>query len=227
AEPIKRSKRAALIDGFSVHANRTVAKHDRAGLERLCRYGARPILSLERLAQTTDGKVTYPRKYPSQWGQTMLEMDPLDFLQRLSPLIPPMRSHLVRYAGVFAPHSKLRPAVVLELKPNDAAAPDAPPVEEGFSPAWRPRLPWAQLLKRVFEIDVLVCAECGGKMRVFAFLTDPEITHAILAHLNLAFAAPQKWPARAPPEMLADPGPGPKLEHRVEHPSHESPDDWF
>src|SRR5262249_28662284 len=119
--------------------------------------------------------VTYPRKYPSKWGQTMLEMDPLDFLERLSTLILPMQSHLVRYAGLFAPHSKLRPAVVLELKPNDAAAPDASPVEEGFFPAWRPRLPWAQLLKRVFEIDVLVCAEWGGKMRVIAVLTPPTL----------------------------------------------------
>ena len=39
AEPMKKAKRAALVDGFSVHANRTVKKRDRQDLERLCPYG--------------------------------------------------------------------------------------------------------------------------------------------------------------------------------------------
>src|SRR5262249_43044789 len=90
-----------------------------------------------------------------------------------------------------------------------------------------PRLPWADLLKRVFEIEILVCKQCGGKMRVIAFLTDPEVTRTILAHLNLAFLPPQKWPARAPPEPDADPDPALELEQHGEHPSDEPPDDWF
>jgi hypothetical protein len=221
AEPHKRSRRAALVDGFSVHANRTVAKRDRNGLERLCRYGARPMLSLERLALAASGKVTYPRKYPSKWGETMLELDPLEFLERVATLIPPMRSHLVRYAGVFAPHSKLRPAVVIAGASAGDAPSNAPTAQEGPSPAWGPRLPWAELLKRVFEIEVLVCKECGGKMRVLAFLTDPEVTRTILAHLTLAFLAPQKAPARAPPEIPTEPAQG------GGDPSNEPVGDWF
>ncbi len=37
----------------------------------------------------------------------------------------------------------------------------------------------------------------------------------------------QKWPARAPPENIADPGSGLWLEHPSEHPYPEPPDDWF
>lgn len=65
-------------------------------------------------------------------------------------------------------------------------------------------MPWAALLKKVFEIDVLVCKECGGKMRVIAFLSHAEVTRTILAHLNMPSAPPRKWPARAPPENLSD-----------------------
>ncbi len=32
------------------------------------------------------------------------------------------------------------------------------------------RVPWADLLEKVFAIDVLACPECGGRLRVIAFI---------------------------------------------------------
>jgi hypothetical protein len=37
------------------------------------------------------------------------------------------------------------------------------------------RLRWAELLKRVFELDALRCPVCDGKMRVLAAITHPEV----------------------------------------------------
>src|SRR5215813_11160494 len=68
-----------------LHANRIVSPRDREGLERLCRYGARPMLSLERLQVAADGRIIYPRKYPTKWGQTLLELGPLEFLEHHRP----------------------------------------------------------------------------------------------------------------------------------------------
>jgi hypothetical protein len=34
---------------------------------------------------------------------------------------------------------------------------------------------WAQRLKRVFNIDIEVCARCGGSARVIACIEDPEV----------------------------------------------------
>jgi hypothetical protein len=42
----------AEASGFNVHAGVTVRSGDREGLERLCRYGARPPFSLERFYGT-------------------------------------------------------------------------------------------------------------------------------------------------------------------------------
>ena len=39
----------------------------------------------------------------------------------------------------------------------------------------------------------------GGRREVLAFLTDPRVTHRILAHLGLPTEAPADRPARAPP----------------------------
>ncbi|MBK7645263.1 MAG: transposase [Planctomycetes bacterium] len=70
--------------------------------------------------------------------------------------------------------------------------------------AAKPRRPtrtsWAELMKRVFEIDVLVCPHCGGRRKLIAFLTDGLVVRKILAHLGLSTEPPVLAPARAPPE---------------------------
>jgi hypothetical protein len=46
-------------------------------------------------------------------------------------------------------------------------------------PVLRARRPcWAELLKRIFEVDALCCPRCGGFMRVIAFIRDPDVIHA-------------------------------------------------
>ena len=45
-------------------------------------------------------------------------------------------------------------------------------------------LTWMQRLKRVFDIDLSRCAQCGGAMQVIAEITDPAVIDRILAHLG-------------------------------------------
>ena len=82
------------------------------GLERLLRYGARPPFSLERISILPDGRIAYLLRKPRRNGATHLVLDPLHFFARIASLIPPPRYPLVRLAGVFAPHSSWRAAVV-------------------------------------------------------------------------------------------------------------------
>jgi hypothetical protein len=58
---------------------------------------------------------------------------------------------------------------------------------------------WAMLIKRVYEVDPLSCPQCGGQMKVVAFLEPPqgEVIEKILLHCGL-------WQAstpRAPPDV--------------------------
>ena len=48
---------AATAGGFSLHAGLDIAPHQRAELERLCRYVSRPPIAEERLALTSTGQV--------------------------------------------------------------------------------------------------------------------------------------------------------------------------
>ena len=55
---------------------------------------------------------------------------------------------------------------------------------------------WAQLLKRVFAIDMTTCSQCGGTLTLLAAIEDPAVIIKILSHLGLPTRAPPKTPAR-------------------------------
>jgi hypothetical protein len=52
-------------------------------------------------------------------------------------------------------------------------------------PARARRLTWSDLLRRVWQEDVLVCPRCGGAMRLVAVIQDPPVIEKILRHLGL------------------------------------------
>jgi len=78
--------------GFSLNADVTVATWDRASLERLLRYCARPIFASERLQWIEkDQRLVYRLSKPRPDGQAVLYLTPLEFLDKLAALIPPPR----------------------------------------------------------------------------------------------------------------------------------------
>jgi hypothetical protein len=66
---------------------------------------------------------------------------------------------------------------------------------------WRRRYSWAELMKRVWMIDVLTCPECRGRRRLLAFILRPSAIERILSHLGLPTEPPKMHPARASPEQ--------------------------
>ena len=54
---------------------------------------------------------------------------------------------------------------------------------------------WAQLLKRVFDIDIAQCPHCGGQLKLMAAIEEPAVIVRILTHLGLAAEPPTRAPA--------------------------------
>ncbi len=201
----------AYRQGFSLHAGLWAEAENRAGLERMLRYGMRPPFSQRRLSLSSDGRVRLKLRKPYHTGQTTVVFEPVDFLRRLAAIIPPARQNLTRYFGVFAPHAKARPAALALVPrlptPPIGAEPDEAPDEQGSddkASTPRYRRPWAELLSRVFALDVLSCADCGGRMRLVALVKDPTVVRRIVAHLGLPTALPEVAPARGPPQLSFD-----------------------
>ena len=129
-------------------------------------------------------------------GTTHLVMSPLEFMQRLAALVPRPRLHLIRFHGVLAPNAKLR-ALVVPQEPEPAAQ-AAPPAEcEANCAHHRPvRLSWAKVLKRVFDLDLEHCPNCGGELKIIAAILEEPVIEKILTHLGLQARAPPRAAAR-------------------------------
>ncbi|HEX7838091.1 MAG TPA: transposase, partial [Kofleriaceae bacterium] len=181
----------------SLHAGVVIADHDREALERLCRYGTRPAFAHDQLAWTAAGQIAYRLKRPWPDGRTELVLPPVAFLRRLCGIVPPPRRHLVRYAGVFGPASKRRAQLRALVPARGGEPPPVAPTPSGSTRAGR--VPWAELLRRVFATDVLSCP-CGGRRSVVAVVVDSARARAVFVALGLPCTPATFAPARDPPQ---------------------------
>ena len=144
----------------------------------------------------------------------VVELSPLEFLDRLADLIPQPRKHRHRYHGVFAPNHPLRPAVTAQAvgnvgKQRDPATGghggDGHGSEGCCDAKHKPsshdtsRIAWAKLMARVGEEFPLQCPACGGDIRLISFITEPGPIRKILTHLGEPLEPPPISPARGPP----------------------------
>jgi len=63
---------------------------------------------------------------------------------------------------------------------------------------------WAEMIKKVYEIDPLICPKCGGTMRIVSFIEDHKVLDKIIKHLNLTFKAARPPPPQAQLSMAAE-----------------------
>lgn len=179
-EDTKGCQTLATGGGFSLHAGVSAKAHERAKIERLCRYIARPAVSTHRLERLPDGTISYELKTPYKNGTTHVIFDPLDFIARLAALVPKPRFHLIRFHGVFAPNSKHRAVVTSagkEKQPPSTATTELPVDSEER----RGKMSWAMRLKRVFNIDITVCRHCQGAVRIIACIEDRQVSMGWMA----------------------------------------------
>lgn len=111
-------------------------------------------------------------------GTTHVNFSPLDFIARLVALIPPPRMNMARYSGCFAPNFKSRKFIVKKAphpKQNTDTCNNVIPEKVKHE-----RLRWAEMLKRVFEIDVTVCPKYAGRMEQIAVIKDKSVAKKFL-----------------------------------------------
>ena len=193
-------------EGFSLHAKVLVPAGQRDRLEHLCRYVARPAIATERLSLAADGRVIYRLRRHWRDGTSAVSFDPLTFIERLAAQVPRPRAHQHTYHGVLAPAAPYRDLIVPGPRkgttaiatPADCAAAHDPDAERR---AKTRRLTWAELLQRVFAIDVLECPHCGARRKLIALISDGVVVRKILDHLGLPSEPPILARARVSEEL--------------------------
>ena len=190
-------ERCSTVNGFTVQANRYVGQQERDKLRDLISYGARGPFSHDRLMlkdpNNPDGEVIYKLKRPWSNGTEAILLTQDELIEKIVSLVPQPHMHLTRYFGVLSSHSQLKPKII--LKPN---------VKKGFitklgesGEEIQIRLSWAELLKRVFKIDITKCKIYGGHINATGCtsMTDPSSIKRILKHPGFSYHPPPIKPA--------------------------------
>ncbi len=138
--------------------------------------------------------------------------EPLVFIEKLCALVPPPRQHLVTYFGVLAPNAALRDRVVPRSKAVTGPScrrrrktKNPIPLEEATEAERQRRYTFAELMRRVFDVDVLKCPHCKGRRELVALITEAPVIRAILKCLKLPVDPPPVAKARWDLDLYAPP----------------------
>jgi hypothetical protein len=147
---------------------------------------------MDRVSVADDGRILLVIPPDRRTGDTVLALDPMEWIRRVTNQIPTPRMHTTRSYGAYANRCR---------RIYRSEEPDTPvriiEVEVGS----RSRSEWARLLRKVFEVDPLTCSRCGGEMVVISVITTPALIDRILRHIRERTGTNQGEPlgARAPP----------------------------
>jgi hypothetical protein len=85
---------------------------------------------------------------------------------------------------------------------SDGGGPGGPELDPAAEPEWEfaseRRTSWARLLRKILEVDPLLCPRCQVEMKIVSVITDPVVIDAILRHVEQG-GGHDPHDARAPP----------------------------
>lgn len=164
-------------DPFSLNVTVACLAASRERLERFYRYATRLTIALIR---------------PFRHGTTHLHFTPKGLLVRLAGPVPKVRGKLTRYHAVVDQPSPWGSQIMSTVRETSPARVGEKPTgkgrcrhgqgqgadadEEIEQPLDTPPIPktplsWAEMLRRLFSIEITVFSHCGGRLRVIAELT--------------------------------------------------------
>ncbi len=188
--------------GFSVYAGPPVDAAEIVSLEARARYITRPALAMDALAKLDDGRLALETPPDPRTGATSIELDPIEWIHRLTSHIPDPGKHCQRFYGAYANRSR----ITVAGKENESVAlPAVQHPEQDISHYSREaRSTWARLIKKIFEANPLLCT-CGARMRIVSFITDPPVVDRILRHRQSGRCkTPHPFQPRPPPGASAE-----------------------
>jgi len=190
--------------GFNAFSGPRILPRYEKSMENLARYIIRASFSQERMRYDREtGQV----EYRSRDGSQTKVFDALEWLAAMCSHVPNKGEQMVRYYGYYSN--------VARGKRKKVGADDSIScILESELTGREFRRNWARLIRKIYEVDPLVCQKCSGAMWIIAFIEDPDVVKKILLHLGLWNVKRKPRPtANAPPVDVfpaydEQPGPG-------------------
>jgi hypothetical protein len=144
----------------------------------LIRLKVKFAINMAKTAQSLSGWI------PPDYSGTSLE-----FIARVTSHIPDKGQVMIRYYGLYANAHRGKMS-------KGGVSPSHPPIieeEERFVPSKG----WAEMIRKVYEVDPLLCPACGGQMSIISFIEDHKVIDRINGHLKLTFVSESSPPPQA------------------------------
>ncbi len=182
SEELKFEMRSWKHSGFGVFVGSLIWAQDREGLECVASYIAKGPLALHGLELKGDKVILQgpPQKHHPKYQDGIRSWHVMDFIADLVQHIPKKDAKLTLYYGWYSIRSrsyrKQHPEkfITKPVKSKTGACQGA--LSMGH---------WRRFIKKVYEVDPLLCEHCGVKMRQVANIFDPDVIFKILNHLDL------------------------------------------
>jgi hypothetical protein len=156
---------------------------------------ARPPITPERmLGEASTAQLIYRSEQVHPRHQANFRVfDPLDFLAEVSAHIPDAHEKTTLFYGWYSNRRRGYRKQHGLLGDADVGVPPG----ENRAPL-DIRRSWARLIRQVYEADPRCYPECGGAMRIIAFIDRPAVIEKIISHLGL----PSGGSSLRPPDQI-------------------------
>ena len=156
---------------------------------------------MDALQKEPDGSLTLQTPPDPRTGASFITLDPLEWIHRITAHIPNPGQHTRRLHGAYSNRSRGRVSSPWAQDFTGNAA-HSSTNDEDSAFTRETRRGWARLLRKIFDVDPLLCPKCGGELKVVSVITDPRVVDHILKHLKSeACRARDPSEPRAPPRI--------------------------
>jgi hypothetical protein len=186
--------------GFHVHHHVRIEADDQEGRAQLARYAARAPVALSRMTyDAQEGVVRIVSDKTDGPTAGTHSFEALEFLAQLLAHVPRKSEIYVRYYGAYSVRRRAdwrKCGIRTRREPLDAEETPEPVPERVRARRRR----WAELLRKIWHVDVETCPTCGGPMMILAFTMDPAAIDSTLRRIRELGHDPRAgpWAQRAP-----------------------------
>ena len=199
--PLDRARmlRSWVHSGFQVHQSRRIAANECQDIERLAQYIVRNPFSIAQMQANRSGdSILYRSGMNAKIKRNFQVFSACDFIAAVTQHIPDKRFQMVRYYGWYS--NKMRGqrrkraeeeaarelAATAELWHGALANVAIEVIEHrACTPRRIPSRSWRELIKKVWEVDPLLCPQCHHEMRIVSLINYAQIIERILRHVGM------------------------------------------
>jgi hypothetical protein len=180
--------------GFNVCCGPRIQPGEEAAIENLARYIIRASFSQEKMTYIPEESRVL---YRSKDGKNLKTFDALEWLAAMCSHVPNKGEQMVRYYGYYSNVSRGK-----RIKEDQDQL--IPSILEPVGSSKEYRKNWARLIQKIYEVDLLTCPKCSGKMKVISVIEDEEVIKRILKHLGLWEVKPRPPPKATGPQKTSE-----------------------